>query len=302
MFEIGAKPKPAAGGPPKPHVTEGTEQNFTQVVMERSLTVPIVVDFWATWCGPCKTLGPALEKLAGEYGGRFELVTVDVDANPRLAQAFRIQSIPTVFAFAGGQPVDGFQGALPPAQLKQFIDRLPLADVPGVERDLVEVARDASAQGDTALAAALWQQVAVEKPDHAHEAHLALARVALAERDRQAAEGWLKQVAEGTPSWEQAQRLKGVLAFYEDAGDGAALRTAVEADPRNADAWYRLGCTLAIALDYEGAMQAFLEVVGLDRALREDGGRRALLSLFDLLGAENELTPRYRKRLANALY
>ena len=93
-----------------------------------------------------------------------------------------------------------------------------------------------------------------------------------------------------------------MLAFYEDAGDGAALRTAVEADPRNADAWYRLGCTLAIALDYEGAMQAFLEVVGLDRALREDGGRRALLSLFDLLGADHELTPRYRKRLANALY
>jgi putative thioredoxin len=300
MFEIGAPPKPALGASRKAFVQEGTEANFAQIVMERSLEVPVVVDFWAEWCGPCKTLGPALEKLAEEYGGRFELVKVDVDKNPRLSQAFRIQSIPTVYAFAGGQPVDGFQGALPPAEVKKFIDRLPMPPPP--ERDLAEIAREASANGEHDLAKSAWEQVLTTKPELKAEAQLALARVALAQKDRAAAESWLGQIAEGASTWEQAQRLKGVLEFYADAGDAPALRAAVQANDADAESWYRLGCTLAVALDHEGALEAFFQVVLNDRKLREDGGRRALVSLFDLLGPSHELTVRYRKRLAATLF
>jgi putative thioredoxin len=272
----------------------------TQRVMERSLEVPVVVDFWAEWCGPCKTLGPVLEKLAEEYGGAFELVKVDVDKNPRIAQAFRVQSIPLVYAFVGGQPVDGFQGAIPPAEVKKFIERL----VPAPEKSALEVAREAVEANDLVTAKAAFEAVLRDKPDPAAagEAHLGLARIALAGRDAAGATRHLDQIGEADAQYAQAQRLKGVLAFNADAGEEPALRATLAAEPKNAEAWYRLGATLATQLRYEDALDAFLKVVTLDRGYREDAGRKAMLSLFDLLGAENETSIKYRRRLAALLF
>ena len=302
MFE---KTSPLAGGPlagpvggAAKYVSEANEQNFQQRVMERSMEVPVVVDFWAEWCAPCRTLGPILEKLAEEYAGGFELVKVDIDKNPRLAQAFRVQSIPLVYAFAGGQPVDGFQGALSAAEVKKFIERL----VPAPVQSPIEVARAALEAGDFPLAKEAFEAVLEGKPDAPGEAHLGLARVALAARDAAEATHHLDRIGEADPQYTQAQRLKGVLAFNIDSGDESALRAAVAANPKDTQSWYQLGATLATQLRYEDALDCFLEVVARDRSFREDAGRKAMVSLFDLLGAEHESALKYRRRLAALLF
>ncbi len=307
MFQIPNGPsRPSspggAGGPAGPgakkHVYEANEQNFQQRVMDRSMEVPVIVDFWAEWCGPCKTLGPALEKLAEEWDGAFELVKIDVDKNPRLAQAFRVQSIPLVYAFVGGQPVDGFQGAVPPAELRKFVERV----CPPPEKSPLEIARKAVETGDDPLAAQAYEAVLQESPEHAGEANMALARIALSQRDAVKATEHLNRIGEADNQYAQAQRLRGVLSFNADAGDEAALRAGVATDPKDAAAWYQLGATVATQLRYEDALEAFLKVVSLDRGYREDAGRKALLSLFDLLGPENELAIKYRRRLAALLF
>lgn len=299
MFQIPTGPgAPAAGGTGKKHVFEANEQNFQQRVMERSMEVPVIVDFWAEWCGPCKTLGPVLEKLAEEWGGAFELVKIDVDKNPRLAQAFRVQSIPLVYAFAGGQPVDGFQGALPPAEIRKFVERI----APKAQASAIEVAREALEAGDDDTASRAFQAVLRESPEHAGEAHLGLARLALARRDARTATDHLDRIGEADPQYAQGQRLKGVLAFNADAGEEPALRAALAENPKDAESWYRLGATLATQLRYEDALEAFLKVVTYNRGYREDAGRKAMLSLFDLLGAENETSIKYRRRLAALLF
>jgi putative thioredoxin len=241
--------------------------------MERSLEVPVVVDFWAEWCGPCKTLGPVLEKLAEEYGGAFELVKVDVDKNPRIAQAFRVQSIPLVYAFVGGQPVDGFQGAIPPAEVKKFIERL----VPAPEKSALEVAREAVEANDLVTAKAAFEAVLRDKPDPAAagEAHIGLARVALAARDAAGATVHLEPDRRGRPAVHAGAAPEGRARLQRGRrGRARPARDAITADPKNVESWYRLGATLATQLRYEDALDCFLKVVGLDRAYRDDAGRK----------------------------
>jgi putative thioredoxin len=279
------------------YVFDVTEADFQQRVLVRSREVPVVVDFWAEWCGPCKTLTPVLEKLAAEFKGAFEVAKVDVDKNERLAAMLRIQSIPTVYAFVDGQPVDGFQGAQPEKVVRQFIERL----VPPPEEDPLEIAEQALAAGDTALAEKAFRRVLETKPDSG-VALLGLARVALSKRDTKMAATLLDRIKEADPAWQQAQRVKGVLAFGEHAADEKELRQRIAANARDPEAWYQLGATLALNGRHDEAMDAFLEVVKVGRSWNEDAGRKALLSLFDLLGADDPRTMAARRRLASLLF
>ena len=286
-------------GAPSPHVYEVSEINdFQERVMRRSLEVPVLVDFWAEWCQPCKTLTPTLERLVAEYKGQVELAKVNVDQARQLAAAFRIQSIPTVFLFVDGQPADAFQGALPEKAIREFLQ--PHLQAPGA--DPLEQARGALAAGQLDVAEAAFQEVLAGEPKHG-EALVGLARVALGRGDTVTAGHWIDAIPpEDALHFEQGQRLRGVFAFSEAAGDRAALEAQVADDPADAEAWYRLGATLATQGDWEGACRAFLEVVKRDRGLREDGGRAALLAIFDLLGGEDPITATWRRRLAAWLF
>ncbi|MCA9540042.1 MAG: thioredoxin [Myxococcales bacterium] len=279
------------------YVFEATDVDFQEKVLLRSREVPVLVDLWAPWCGPCKTLGPALEKLANEYRGAFELVKINVDESPQVAMAFRVQSIPTVYLFQDGQPLDGFQGALTEPQLRKFLDR----HVKAPEADPLEVAREAFAAGHSDEAARAWRKVLAATPNHG-EALLGMARVALSEGDTGAALSWIDRVEEGDPQFEAANRLRGVLDFGADAGVRIDLEAATQANPGDVEAWYGLGATCALEGDLPSAFAAFLEVVSRDRSFREDAGRKALLSLFDLIGHNDPLVISTRRRLASLLF
>lgn len=279
-----------------PFVYDVSEAEFEDKVMRRSMEVPVIVDFWAPWCGPCKQLGPMLEELVDEWGGAVELAKVNIDESPTLAQMLRIQSIPTVYAFKGGQPIDGFMGAQPKPQLRAFIEKL----APPPARPPMEVAEEALAAGQLELAERAYQE-AIAQGDDGHAA-VGMARIAIARQDVDAAGKWLDSVDEASPAHLAASNLRGVLAFAESVGNEAELRARVEANPKDAEAWYGLGATLATAGRMTEAMAAFLEVVKRDRQYKEDGGRKALLALFNLIGQEDPDVITARRRLGALLF
>ncbi|MFN3201992.1 MAG: thioredoxin [Bradymonadia bacterium] len=283
--------------PQTPFVYDVSEAEFEEKVIKRSLEVPVVVDFWAPWCGPCKQLGPILEELTAEWGGALELAKVNIDEAPMLAQMLRIQSIPTVYAFKGGQPIDGFMGAQPRPQLKAFFERL----APAPERDPMEVAEEALAAGDLLTAEQGFQKALSQDPNNGYAA-VGMARVCLARKDTTTAGNWLDQIDETSPAFLAATNLKGVMAFADEVGNETELRAAVEANPKDAAAWYSLGATLATANRMEEAMAAFLNVVKADRQYKEDGGRKALLALFNLIGQDDPAVISARRKLGALLF
>lgn len=280
-------------------VIEVGEANFASEVLERSKQVPVVVDFWAAWCGPCRTLGPVLEELAREDAGRWVLAKVDVDANPQLAQVFGIQGIPAVKAFVDGQPVDEFTGALPKNAVRQFLDRL----VPSPGDDLPGRAEAAERAGDHEAAEALWgEALALNADDDTARLRRAQARAARGAR-REARED-LALVPEDSLLREEADQLAMVLGWadrVDERGGLDAVRARAGDAPEGAAARYDLGCALAVAGDFEGALAEFLEVVRLDRAFEDDAGRRGMVAVFGILG-ESPVTVEWRGRLSALLF
>ncbi|MDX1691319.1 MAG: thioredoxin [Acidimicrobiia bacterium] len=275
------------------HVKDIDQQTFGQDVLQRSHEVPVVVDFWAEWCGPCKTLGPALERVADEYGGAFELVKVDVDANQELARQFGIQSIPTVIAFRDGNPVSQFMGAVPESQIRQFVDAI----LPTELDRAVERARDAALDGDPEGAARIFREVLAEAPDH-QEAGTGLASLLIADGDHEEALIVLGKLAR-TP---EVERLEAAARVQNDGTtDLTPLRERVAADPDDMQARLELGRALAAGGEYEPALDLLLEVVRAGDELREPA-RQAMVDVFGILGAEHPLTASYRRALANALF
>ncbi len=277
------------------YVRDADETTFQRDVIERSRQVPVVVDFWAAWCGPCRFLGPVLERLAASANGQWELVKVDVDRNPRLAAQYRVQSIPAVKAFRDGRVVDEFIGALPEAQVRAWLARI----LPSVADRLAADGRAAEERGDRAAAEQAYRAALREDPRHAAAA-TGLARVLLARDALDEAE----QVLTPVQSDPEAQRLLARIRFRRAAksADFAALRARVEAEPRDVAARYELGLALAGDEAYTAALEHLLEAVRLDRKYANDGARRAMIDIFNLLGDQDPRTQEYRRRLATVLF
>jgi putative thioredoxin len=278
-------------------VFDVAEQTFEAQVMKRSMEVPVLVDFSAPWSEQSRALTPLLEGLAAEYGGRFELAKVNMDLAPQLASIFRIQSVPTVYLFVNGQPVDGFQGPQPATAIRAILDK----HVPDAPVDPMSVAREAFAEGRMMEAQAAFVDVLATEEFNT-EALLGLARIAMTHGELDVMEAWLGKIPADHPAQQSAARMRQVAGFAEHAGDLEALLAQVEADPSDVAAWYGLGATRASRNELDEACGAFLKVVALDRSYREDGGRSALVSIFEVLGPDEPLVGTYRRRLAGLLF
>jgi putative thioredoxin len=274
------------------------EENFEAEVLARSMEVPVLVDFWAEWCGPCKVLGPVLEKLAGEYAGEFILAKVNVDENQQLAGAFGIQGIPAVKLFRDGDLASEFTGALPEPMLREFLSKfLPSA----VDKEALAAA-ELEAAGNTDEAKSAYQAILAAEPNHA-KALLGLGRLAMTAGDNDAARNYLDQVSIVDDERKDADRLLARLDLQAGGAENeSVLREKIAADPNNLEARFELAQTLAGVERYDEALGEFLQVVKADRKFKDDGARKAMVQIFEVLGGEDPLTDKYRSELAAVLF
>lgn len=278
-------------------VVEVDERTFEQAVLARSHEVPVVVDFWAPWCGPCRTLGPILERLAAEAQGAFVLAKINVDNNPRLSAAYKVQGIPAVKAFRNGSMVDEFSGALPESRVRDWLKRL----IPAPLDQLAEAAAALEAHDPQAAAARYREALAL---DANHPASLlGLGRLLIADGDSSGAE-LLGRVPAGTPLYPRAQAWLTLADFFPQAGAGnaAELTEQIAASPNDVEARYQLAAHAARAGQHAEAISQLLAIIVRDRAFRNDGARQMLLALFTALGDQQPLVVEGRRKLASALF
>jgi putative thioredoxin len=286
-------------------VKDSDTKRFMQDVIEASRKVPVIVDFWAPWCGPCKQLGPMLEKVVKQAGGKVRLVKVNVDENQQLAAQMRVQSIPAVFAFVNGQPVDGFMGALPESQIKQFIDRL------GGQGSAAEEIGAAVAAGNEALAQEDYQTAAqifyqVLQADREHVGALAgLARCQIATGDLDNAEATLALVP---PAKAADAEIAGARAALElarnpvDQSQTVALVAAIDRNPDDFQARLDLAVILNGAGEREAAIDQLLHIVRRKRDWNEDAARKQLVKFFEAWGPKDPMTILGRRKLSSLLF
>jgi putative thioredoxin len=267
--------------------------DFATGVVERSRTVPVVVDLWAEWCGPCRVLGPTLERLADEYKGGFELAKLDVDANPTIARQFQVQGIPTVIAFKNGAPVARFTGAIPESQIRAWLKDV----VPSEADEKAATAATVAASGNVESAERLFREVLAADPLH-EEAGAGLAELLIAAGRSNEAIGVLAPL----PPTSRVQRLTAQARIANvDTSSIDDLEGQLSNDPDNGLLLLHLGQALTAAGRTDEALQHLLHAVSLGGTTREDA-RTAMLDIFEVLGADDPLTGQYRRKLASALF
>ncbi len=280
-------------------VFDAHDADFESTVVERSKSVPVVVDFWAPWCGPCRTLGPMLERLATESNGAFVLAKVNVDENPTLSQALRVQSIPMVIGVRDGRVVAEFTGALPESSVREFLARLG----PSEAEKLARRAAEELAAGQIDSARSQFEK-ALAIDARCPEALMGLAEIAAGEGEIESALNLLERVP-GGPHRPVAERRAAELRVRSSGdveGDEASLRARLANQPSDLDSRFALARLLAAQGRYEDALQEFLEIVRHDRRYQDDGARKAMVDIFGILGPGNEVTEKYRSELAKILF
>jgi putative thioredoxin len=296
------------GQPPADLIKDSDTARFAQDVIEASMTMPVIVDFWAPWCGPCKQLTPALEKSVQAARGAVRLVKVNIDENQSLAAQLRIQSVPAVYAFFQGQPVDGFVGAQSESQIKSFIERLVAQSSgalgPSPVDQALEQAQAALDGGQPAAASALYGQVLQHEPDN--EAALAgMVRCYLESGDTVAARGMFDALTEEMAAKSAFVSVKAALELAEqtaDSGPLTELEARVAANPADHQARYDLAIALHAADQREAAAETLIEIMRRDRKWNEEAARHQLLKFFEAWGPTDPITLSARRQLSSLLF
>ncbi len=282
-----------------PDVREIGAADFQREVIEGSRVRPVVVDFWAPWCGPCRTLGPILEKLAAEHAGAWLLAKLDVDQNPEPAKRYGVRGIPAVFGFRDGEAVARFEGAIPEAQVREFLKRL----IPSQADRLMTEAREFLERGHENAAEERLRAALELDPRH-DDASLALVALLAGRSSGQPeARERLERIVPSPKNYAEVERLAVLLRTADSGGvDPAELRAQLAREPGDLGARVALGRALGAAGRHEEALAELLEAVKRDPGFEDGAARRAMLDLFALLGNSHALTERYRRELARALY
>jgi putative thioredoxin len=297
-----------AAAPATDLIADTTTQTFVKDVVEASKTHPVLVDFWAPWCGPCKQLTPVLEKVVKAAKGRVKLVKMNIDEHPpifqQIAQQMGIQSIPAVLAFVNGQPIDGFLGALPEKQITEFVERLIKDRIGGEEKDALAAADAAFAAKDYAGAAELYAHV-LQQDANSIAALAGLARCYVGTGNIEQAKKTLGMVPEAKQNDTAVAAARAAIELAEQTknlGPLADLEAKVAADPKDYQARFDLALALNAKGNREGAIDQLIEIVKRDRKWNDDGARKQLVQLFDAWGPTDEATVNGRKRLSSVLF